>query len=473
MQRRSKTNRFWRKLEPRPEIAAAGIAATAGRASADDAGRVRGATGSASRSRRSGWCWPRSSSSAADAGSAGPGGLARPSARLRRTRRHPEQIEAVAEFGRAGAWELLRIFSTTESEPCAGRRAGPGASLARRPARRRGGTGAGPSRLFGDLEAPVGATRARSMPASPSSSRYEVPFLPDDPARCRPDDLEWSHRIVGARRAPWKSSRRGRPGRGDVGFSIIPDDFPTNGPHRLVLQTRVRTAGLSDSWEIELPHVPFKFEFDPVLRLDAILTLSDAVRDETIDARDPARAALAAMMPAGRFAAARRRMGLRNPPRLAVTTPLPSDLAHAVSIEFDGHARPIPGGLAHPQRPGPAPGGSSRAAEARRFDLGPIRAVPDGVDRTTGPPSDAASPRGRSPARLGRPRYPLRLAGAGRDELGRGRDHSSVVSPRRADDPRRPRARRRSGSRRPPVPARRCRRPCRGPRWSARSAARA
>ncbi len=28
----------------------------------------------------------------------------------------PEEIEAVAAFGRAGAWELLRIFSTTESE---------------------------------------------------------------------------------------------------------------------------------------------------------------------------------------------------------------------------------------------------------------------------------------------------------------------------------------------------------------------
>ncbi len=65
-------------------------------------------------------------------------------------------------------------------------------------------------------------------------------------------------------------------------FSIVPDDFPTNGPHRLVLQTRVRTAGLLTPWEIELPHVPFTFEFDPLLRPDAILTLPDAERDATI-----------------------------------------------------------------------------------------------------------------------------------------------------------------------------------------------
>src|SRR5438270_10066825 len=40
----------------------------------------------------------------------------------------PAQIEAVAEFGRSGAWELLRIFSVTESEP---RRLAAGRALAR------------------------------------------------------------------------------------------------------------------------------------------------------------------------------------------------------------------------------------------------------------------------------------------------------------------------------------------------------
>ena len=124
--------------------------------------------------------------------------------------------------------------------------------------------------------------------------------MPDEGDSVRGADLEWSHRIVGARRAALEEFSAWKAGRGAVDFSVIPDDFPTNGPHRLVLQTKVRTTGLSDTWEIELPHVPFQFDFDPVLRLDAILTLSDAVRDEamarairlesaTVDARDDVR----------------------------------------------------------------------------------------------------------------------------------------------------------------------------------------
>ena len=74
-------------------------------------------------------------------------------------------------------------------------------------------------------------------------------------------------------------------GNGRVAYAIFPGDFETNGPHRLVLQTRVRTTGLTDSWAIDLPHVPFNFEFDPILRLDAILTLPDATRDDSITER--------------------------------------------------------------------------------------------------------------------------------------------------------------------------------------------
>ena len=74
--------------------------------------------------------------------------------------------------------------------------------------------------------------------------------------------------------SPWAA------GAGRVAFTIVPGDFESNGPHRLVLQARVRTLGLTDSWEIEPPHMPFLFEFDPNLKLDAILTLPDANRDE-------------------------------------------------------------------------------------------------------------------------------------------------------------------------------------------------
>ena len=45
--------------------------------------------------------------------------------------------------------------------------------------------------------------------------------------------------------SPWA------PGPGRVAFTIFPGDFETNGPHRLVLQTRIRTTGLTDSWELE------------------------------------------------------------------------------------------------------------------------------------------------------------------------------------------------------------------------------
>jgi hypothetical protein len=181
--------------------------------------------------------------------------------------------------------------------------------------------------------------------------------------------------VVGARRAALEEFSPWKPGHGDVAFTIIPDDFPTNGPHRLILQARVRTANLADSWEIELPHVPFQFDFDPVLRLDAILTLSDAVRDEVmarairteIATDDPPR-----LLPLGG------EWVLRNPPRLVVETPLPADLAHAVSIEFEGTPGRFSAGSLVLSGQGLAQrGGSPDPAVIHRVDLGPIAALPD------------------------------------------------------------------------------------------------
>ena len=126
-------------------------------------------------------------------------------------------------------------------------------------------------------------------------------------------------------------------GRGQAQFTIVPGDFETNGPHRLVLQTRVRTAGLTDSWEFELPHVPFNLEFDPFLELTAITTVPDSNRDVQISQAirlEPAEAGDAE--PATYLCAGIGVDAMRNPPRLAVTTPLPCDLAHAISLEFEG-----------------------------------------------------------------------------------------------------------------------------------------
>ena len=347
---------------------------------AEDSGRSRGGPGSASPSRRSGWSWPRSFSSAADAGSAGPGGLARRCPGSNEPDATLDQIEAVAEFGRAGAWELLRIFSSAESEP---RRLAAGRALAR---------------LWRDDQLVAEEEQAvvrrgysvtwkarrrypRSLHAGiPISVTYEVPFLPDDARHVGPNDLEWSHRVLGARRAALEEFSPWTAGRGQLEFSIIPDDFPTNGPHRLVLQTRVRPVGLSSSWEIELPHVPFPFEFDPILRLDAILTLPDADRDETISSAIQ----LESVSGSHEIPASHLPLGgewiLRNPPRLSVATPLPSDLAHALSIEFEGTPGHFPAGSLilsgqglHHRNP------DGVETIARRFDLGPIPPLPLGV----------------------------------------------------------------------------------------------
>jgi hypothetical protein len=292
----------------------------------------------------------------------------------------PEDFDAAADFGRAGAWELLRVFSTTESEPM---RSAAGRALAR--LWRNDELVAEEEQALVRRGYAVTWNARRRYPrtlhaAIPIVVAYDVPFLSDDPGSIRSTDLEWSHRVVGARRAALEEFSEWKAGRGAVAFSIVPDDFPTNGPHRLVLQTKVRTAGLSDAWEIELPHVPFQFDFDPVLRLDAIVTLSDSARDEAMSRAirlEPA--SMAAAEPA-RLVTLGGEWVLRNPPWLSVETPLPSDLAHQVSIEFEGMPGRFPAGslivsgqgLA--QRSAPAP-----TARFRRFDFGPIAPLPDGV----------------------------------------------------------------------------------------------
>ncbi len=209
---------------------------------------------------------------------------------------------------------------------------------------------------------------------------YEIPFLADDGRHVGPNDLEWSHRVLGARRAALEEFSPWAAGRGHLVFSIIPDDFPTNGPHRLVLQTRVRPTGLSSSWEIELPHVPFSFEFDPILRLDAILTLPDADRDETISHAIKLAAVFGRTDEPARHVPLGGEWILRNPPRLCVATPLPSDLAHVLSIELDGTPGHFPAGSLILSGQGlPHPGPDQVELIVRRFDLGPVPPMPVGA----------------------------------------------------------------------------------------------
>jgi hypothetical protein len=290
----------------------------------------------------------------------------------------PEELAAVADFGREGAWELLRVFSTSESEPI---RSAAGFALAR--LWRDDQLVAEEEQALVRRGFAVTWTARRRYPRSlhaaiPIVAAYEVPFLSDDPSHVRDEDLEWSHRVVGARRAALEEFSEWRPGRGEAAFSIFPDDFPTNGPHRLVLQAKVRTRGLSGAWELELPHVPFQFDFDPILRLDAILTVPDAARDEAIapairlEPSPGEGSAPARLVPLGSG------WVLRNPPRLAVATPLPSDLAHRLEIEFDGAATRLPAGtlVLSDQRTGHR---GDKAPEIRRIEVIPTALLPEGV----------------------------------------------------------------------------------------------
>ncbi len=135
-----------------------------------------------------------------------------------------------------------------------------------------------------------------------------------------------------------------------------------------------------------MPHVPFQFDFDPILRLDAILTLSDATRDEAM-ARS---IRLEPSSFAGEEPARLVPMGgdwvLRNPPRLAVDTPLPSDLAHAATLEFEGTPGRFPAGSLIVSGQGLSMrGGTGPASSTRRFDVHPLGALPTGAIDRPGP----------------------------------------------------------------------------------------
>jgi hypothetical protein len=300
-------------------------------------------------------------------------------ARLDESNVTAREIEAVAEHGRAGVWELLRIFSTSPLEP---HRQAAGRALARLWLL---------DQLVAEEEqaivkrgyAVIWSARRRYPRAIeaeiPIVVSYEVPFLDDAGDRVSPANLEWAHRILGARRATLEELSPWTAGNGRVSFTIVPGDFPTNGPHRLVLQTRVRTTGLTDSWEIELAHIPFNFEFDPRLELGAILTLPDAVRDEQI-----ARAIRLETPETAGEASTYLPLGdewtLRNPPRLAVAIPLPCDLAHAISIEFEGIEGRFPGGRLVVSGQGlPQRGALEEEPIVRRFELKPTRHLPAGL----------------------------------------------------------------------------------------------
>jgi len=118
-------------------------------------------------------------------------------------------------------------------------------------------------------------------------------------------------------------------------FEVDPSDFATLGPHRLALAAKVRVVGLTDNWEIELPHLPFSFEFDPILTVEALLTTEDDTRSAAF-ARSIRLETPEAPGTGSRHLDLTADLVLRDPPDLIVTTPLPCDLAHRMDIEIEG-----------------------------------------------------------------------------------------------------------------------------------------
>jgi hypothetical protein len=154
-------------------------------------------------------------------------------ARLNEPNITPREIEAVAQFGRSGLPELFRIFG---EPPSSAHREAAGRAISVLWAH---------DQLIAEEEQAF-VRRGyivewivrrryprRLMSEIPIRAKYGLPFLSIDGPGIKPADLEWSHRITGARRAALEEYTAWTTGAGSVEFTIVPADFESNGPHRL------------------------------------------------------------------------------------------------------------------------------------------------------------------------------------------------------------------------------------------------
>lgn len=282
-----------------------------------------------------------------------------------------EDVEAASGHGRAAIMDLFRILGTAETEPL---RTAAGRSLA---------TLWGQDNLIAEEEK---ALVLRSFSAAwqarrrypralrapiPITVSYGIPFLRSraEGPGIGVENLEWSHRILGTCRADDESFSPWKPGAGHAEFTLIPGDFETDGPHRILLHARVRTAGLTDAWELDLPQTPFHLEFDPRLLPESLLTLADEPRGEWIARAVRLESVEIDESQAATYLPLNDSFAIRNPPPLAVTTPLPCDLAHAVALEIEGTEGRLEAGAVVLSGQGQA---GEQPAAIRRFPLGPL-----------------------------------------------------------------------------------------------------
>jgi hypothetical protein len=288
-------------------------------------------------------------------------------------------IEEAASHGRAGLIDLFRILGTAES---AAVRTAAGRALATLWAQDNLIVEEEKALVLRGFEAHWHARRRypRALRAPiPIIVTYGVPFLDAGGPGVGSANLEWSHRVLGTRRMALEAYSPWTTGPARTEFALIPSDFDTNGPHRLILHARVRTAGLTDTWELDLPQTTFHFEFDGVLAPDALFALDDATRAEQFARAVTLEPGAAEDAAPADYLALGDQWALRAPPSLAVATPLPCDLAHTVELEFEevkgrfAAGAVVLGGQGEVDQGPPA---------ITRFALGPVPAFPsDALDR--------------------------------------------------------------------------------------------
>jgi hypothetical protein len=286
------------------------------------------------------------------------------------------EIESVAEFGRAGLAELFRIFGESPAMPL---RHAAGRALA--------ALWAADQLIAEEEQALVRRGYAADWKARrryprgmrseiPITVNYGLPFLAQEGPGIKAASLEWSHRVKGARRAAIEEYSAWTPGPAKLSFSLIPGDFEAGGPHRLVLQTRVRTLGLTDSWQIELPHLPFNFEFDPWLEVGSLLTLADEPRGEIITGSVHLEMQEETEAAESRFLTLNPGWAIRNPPRIEVATPLPCDLAHRIFLELDQVSGRFPAGAVLLSGQGGRGDAQTVHEVSHSFPIGPVEPIP-------------------------------------------------------------------------------------------------
>jgi hypothetical protein len=298
----------------------------------------------------------------------------------------PEEVASVGRFGRAALVELFRIFGES---PTPVLRAAAGRALCTLWAK---------DQLVAEEEQAivrrgysVDWQARRRYPRAlkreiPIAVHYGLPILPNEGPGITAASLEWSHRLLGARRASLEEPSRWTPGPGRLAFSLVPSDFDTEGPHRLVLQTRVRTRGLSDSWELDLPQMPFHFELDPQLETRSLLASPDESRKVIFTSAIQLVDHYVASSEAPQFLPLSESFGLRRLPFLLVKMPLPCDLAHGAFLELEGiEKRFHAGNVVIAGQGGRSGVEDSQAASSERpriVALGPIEPIsPELIDR--------------------------------------------------------------------------------------------